>query len=59
MALSYIIKKNLEVLRNRAKLSEIVDLFMDNLYKVIPQDLVEPVHHILSAVVDEILWLPI
>jgi hypothetical protein len=58
VALSYIVRKNLEVIRNRIKLSEFFDLFMDNLYKVLPPALVEPVHHFLSDLVDEIIFLP-
>lgn len=57
MALSYILSKNLEVIQNRIKLSEVFDLVMDNLYKVLPPSLVEPVHHFLSDVVDELIFL--
>lgn len=58
MALSYIVRKNLEVLRNRVKLSEAFDLLMDNLSKVLPPSLVEPIHHFFSELVDEIIFLP-
>jgi hypothetical protein len=57
MALSYIIRKNLEVLRNRIKLSELVDIFMDNFYKVLPASMVKPIHEVLSDLVDELIWL--
>ena len=57
MALEYIVRKNLEVIRNRIKLSEAVDFFMDNLSKVLPPSVVEPVHHFLSDLVDEIIFL--
>ncbi|MHA1266667.1 MAG: hypothetical protein ACTSRS_15635 [Candidatus Helarchaeota archaeon] len=59
MALRYILKKNLEVVRYRIKISEAIDLVLDNFYKVLPTPLVEPVHHFLSDLVDELLWLPI
>ena len=55
--LSYIVRKNMEVLRLRLKLSEFVDLFTDNLYKVLPPRLVEPVHRLLNDIIDEIIWL--
>ncbi|HUY01246.1 MAG TPA: hypothetical protein VMV49_16920 [Candidatus Deferrimicrobium sp.] len=57
MALSYIVRKNLEVLRNRINLSELVDLFMDNFYKFIPASMVKPIHEVLSDIVDELIWL--
>jgi len=57
MALEYIVRKNLEVIRNRIKLSEAVDLVMDNLSKVLPPSLVKPVHHFFSDLVDEIIFL--
>ena len=56
MALEYIVRKNLEVIRNRIKLSEAVDFFMDNLSKVLPPSVVEPVHHFFSNLVDEIIF---
>ena len=57
MALEYIVRKNLEVIRNRIKLSEVFDLVMDNLSKVLPPSLVKPVHHFFSDLVDEIIFL--
>lgn len=55
--LSYIVRKNMEVLRFRLKLSEFVDLFTDNLYKVLPPRLVAPMHQLLTDIIDEIIWL--
>ena len=55
--LSYIVRKNMEVLRFRLKLSEVVDLFTDNLYKVLPARIVEPMHRLLNDIIDEIIWL--
>lgn len=57
MSFNYIIRKNLEVLRNRIKLSEFIDILMDNLYKIIPSNLVKPVHDILNDLIDEIIFL--
>jgi len=47
----------MEVMRFRLKLSEFVDLFTDNLYKVLPPRLVEPMHRLLNYIIDEIIWL--
>ncbi|MHA1377180.1 MAG: hypothetical protein ACTSRG_02250 [Candidatus Helarchaeota archaeon] len=60
--MSYILSKTLEVLtnrfifQNRVRISEFVDIFTDNLYKIIPRDWIKPVHDFLDALVDEIIW---
>lgn len=61
--MSYIIKKTFEVLRNRfmfedrIRISEFFDMILDDLYKILPPSLIEPIHHLLNEITDEILWL--
>lgn len=55
--------KTLEVIRHRfifedrIRISEFFDMVFDNLYKVLPEPLVEPVHHFLHELTDELIWL--
>ncbi|MHA1300262.1 MAG: hypothetical protein ACTSO9_12645 [Candidatus Helarchaeota archaeon] len=61
--MAYIINKTFEVLthrfffENRVRISEFVDMFTDNLYKILPKSWVKPVHDFLDALVDEIMWI--
>ena len=61
--MSYAITKTLEVLKNRfifeqrPRISEVVDMFTDNLYKVLPKEWVKPVHMFLDHLVDELMWI--
>lgn len=60
--MAYIIRKTIDVLTNRfifedrVRISEFVDMITDNLYKILPKNLVKPVHEILDALVDELMW---
>ena len=60
--MAYVIRKTLDVLINRflfedrVRISEFVDMITDNLYKILPANLVKPVHEILDALVDELMW---
>ncbi|NHI94654.1 MAG: hypothetical protein EAX96_19335 [Candidatus Lokiarchaeota archaeon] len=57
------ITKTIEVIRNRfifedrVRISEFVDMFTDNLYKVLPKRWVKPVHEFLDHLVDELMWI--
>jgi hypothetical protein len=61
--MSYIIERTIDVLKNRfilenrVRISEFVDMFTDNLYKILPKDWVKPVHDVLDALVDELMWM--
>ena len=55
--MSYIIKKSLEIIQYRFKLSEFVDLILDNIANIVPTDYVENVLGVLNNIIDELIWI--
>ena len=60
--MSYIIKKTIDIIINRfifadrIRISEFFDMILDNLYKILPKNLVKHVHEVFDAIVDELMW---
>ncbi len=63
ITLLYLVRKKLQVWRKRFyfkqrfRLSEILDFFADNLWKVLPEEKRKPVYDFLNKLIDRILWL--
>lgn len=59
----YIAGKTLKVMRKRFffekgfRVSQLLDFFSDNLWKVVPQKKIRTVYNFLNNLVDRILWL--
>ena len=63
VTMSYIVKKTLEVLlhrfifEDRVRISEIIDLLLDDFWKILPPSLIQPIHEWLNEITDEMLWI--
>ncbi|MHA1269077.1 MAG: hypothetical protein ACTSPY_04760 [Candidatus Helarchaeota archaeon] len=57
ITVSYIIKKTYNVIKHRFKISEFVDLIVDNIANIVPEDYVETILQLLSKIVDELIWI--
>jgi len=53
----YIVKETLKVIRYRLKLSEFVDLIVDNIANIVPENYVEETLNILNKIIDELIWI--
>ncbi|MHA1231140.1 MAG: hypothetical protein ACTSRP_19810 [Candidatus Helarchaeota archaeon] len=55
--MSYIIKKTLEVVKHRMRLSEFVDLIVNNIENIVPKEYIKETFEILNEIIDELIWL--
>ncbi|MHA1750907.1 MAG: hypothetical protein ACTSYZ_00930 [Candidatus Helarchaeota archaeon] len=55
--MSYIIKKTLEIAKFRFKLSEFVDLFVNNVENIVPKQHIKETFEILNELIDTLIWL--
>jgi len=52
-----LVLKNRFIFRNKLRVSEVVDIFTDNLYRFIPRDRLKSVYEFLNRIIDRGLWL--
>lgn len=52
-----LVLKNRFIFKNKLRISEVVDIFTDNLYRFIPRGRMKSVYEFLNRIIDRILWL--
>ncbi len=52
-----LVLKNRFIFRNKLRVSEVVDIFTDNLYRFVPRDRMKSAYEFLNRIIDRILWL--